>query len=105
MEPFAMFKGGITMANNYIYKKSETNVFTVGYYSPSGLWMPEGDHSTPDAAAKRVSILNGLSFARQIQIAANERAKDYNGMGLNDYEAIWGNFASWIGAQILLSEK
>lgn len=42
----------------YVYLPAG-NIFTVGFYSPSGEWMAESDWSTSDAAAKRVNFLNG----------------------------------------------
>lgn len=35
------------------------NVFTVGFYTPDGEWIPESDHKTAAAAANRVHWLNG----------------------------------------------
>ena len=43
----------------YVYIKSEPGLWTVGHYDPSGKWIPESDHDSPEAAAKRVHYLNG----------------------------------------------
>jgi hypothetical protein len=43
----------------WIYRRSETNLWTVGFYSPDGKWNSESDHETKDSAAKRVHWLNG----------------------------------------------
>lgn len=43
----------------YVYIESEYNLWTVGFYNPSGQWVPESDHDTKEAAAKRVAYLNG----------------------------------------------
>ena len=43
----------------YVYIQSEENLWTVGFFSPSGGWYPESDHSSPFEAAKRVAWLNG----------------------------------------------
>lgn len=43
----------------YVYVKSESNLWTVGFYDPSGSWISESDHSTREEAAARVSCLNG----------------------------------------------
>ena len=43
----------------YVYIESEANCWTVGFYSPSGEWHPESDHSSSEDAAKRVAFLNG----------------------------------------------
>ena len=49
----------------YVYIKSEPNLYTVGFYKPDGEWEPESDHTSSEAAAKRVAYLNGgnVSFA------------------------------------------
>lgn len=46
----------------YVYIRSEPNVYTVGFYTPDGRWMPESDHNTKEKAAERVAWLNGASF-------------------------------------------
>lgn len=43
----------------YVYIKSEPNLYTVGFYDPSGKWTPESDHETKDEAGDRVAYLNG----------------------------------------------
>ena len=48
----------------YVYVFSEkiddwTNLYTVGFYDPSGRWQPESDHRSKDEAAARVHYLNG----------------------------------------------
>jgi hypothetical protein len=46
----------------YVYVQSEYNVFTVGFYTAgefAPVFNPESDHSTRDAAARRVNYLNG----------------------------------------------
>jgi len=47
----------------YVYIKSEPTLWTVGFYTPSGEWMPESDHGDKEAAAKRVAYLNGQGGA------------------------------------------
>lgn len=50
----------------WIYKKTDTKMWTVGYYKPDGDWRPESDHNKKVCAAKRVSFLNGgRSFIRR----------------------------------------
>lgn len=44
---------------NYIYIKTEPNLWTVGFYDPKGNFIPESDHSSPEKAAQRVHYLNG----------------------------------------------
>lgn len=47
----------------WVYKQTEHNEFgglwTVGYYEPSGKWIPESDHDSAEKAAERVHFLNG----------------------------------------------
>ena len=43
----------------WLYKRTEPGLYTVGHYAPTGEWEPESDHETKDAAAARVSYLNG----------------------------------------------
>lgn len=43
----------------YVYEKTESNLWTVGYYDPDGKWCSESDHDSADEAAKRVHYLNG----------------------------------------------
>lgn len=45
----------------YVYIRSESQLWTVGFYRPDGRWEPESDHGSPEAAAKRVRYLNGGS--------------------------------------------
>ena len=43
----------------YVYIKSESHLWTVGFYTPDGKWEPESDHSSPTEAAERCHYLNG----------------------------------------------
>ncbi len=43
----------------YVYIKSETFLWTVGFYTPDGKWNPDGDFDTKEKAAERVHYLNG----------------------------------------------
>jgi len=50
----------------YVYIKSESNLYTVGFYAPAGTkrgceWIAESDHDTSEGAATRVHYLNGGS--------------------------------------------
>ena len=57
----------------YVYIKSEKSckdndfhdLFTVGFYRPDGVWEPESDHATKEAAAERVAWLNGAGAAKE----------------------------------------
>ena len=46
---------------SFVYLKSEPQLWTVGFYDPSGKWHSESDHDTKEEAAKRVAYLNGKS--------------------------------------------
>ena len=43
----------------YVYIRTEPRLWTVGFYDPSGKWMPESDHASPKAAYDRIVELNG----------------------------------------------
>jgi hypothetical protein len=43
----------------YVYIETEPGLWTVGFYTPDGKWIPESDHSEREDAAKRVAYLNG----------------------------------------------
>lgn len=43
----------------WVYIRSETDLWTVGFYRPDGTWQPESDHDSPEKAAKRTHYLNG----------------------------------------------
>ena len=43
----------------YVYIRSEPNLWTVGFYDPSGKWQSESDHDNKEQAAARVAYLNG----------------------------------------------
>lgn len=47
----------------YVYKRSEPQLWTVGYYTPAGKFDPESDHSTEREASDRVRYLNGGTLA------------------------------------------
>lgn len=44
----------------YVYIKSEPGLWTVGFFNPkTSDWVSESDHNNSQAAARRVSFLNG----------------------------------------------
>ena len=43
----------------YLYIKSESQLWTVGFYDHKGKWVPESDHASMEEASKRVHYLNG----------------------------------------------
>lgn len=48
--------------NTWVYKESEPGLYTVGFYTPSGAWKPDSDHTEREQAANRVYYLNGGSI-------------------------------------------
>jgi len=70
---------------NYIYRDFRKNCgcFTVGFYDPSGEFMPESDHSSAESAAARVNFLNGgeSDMLRQITIGKYSVCLDVNTAG------------------------
>lgn len=45
--------------SGWVYKPTQRNLWTVGFYEPDGTWVAESDHRTADRAAERVHWLNG----------------------------------------------
>lgn len=45
----------------YTYRRTESNLWTVGTQEESG-WLPESDHDSEDAAIARLRWLNGAPF-------------------------------------------
>jgi hypothetical protein len=43
----------------YIRATAEESLYVVGFYNPSGDFVPESDHSTKGSASARVHYLNG----------------------------------------------
>lgn len=43
----------------YIESKFDRGLYVVGFYAPSGEWIPESDHDTIQSASERVHYLNG----------------------------------------------
>lgn len=43
----------------YMQSESSPDLFTVGFHTPNGTWVPESDHASREAAAERVAFLNG----------------------------------------------
>ncbi len=43
----------------YVYRSFEPGLYTVGFYDPSGTFVPESDWRTIEEAAARVRYLNG----------------------------------------------
>lgn len=43
----------------YVYKQTESDLYTVGFYAPTGKFIPESDWSIREEAIERVHYLNG----------------------------------------------
>jgi len=43
----------------YVYIRTESQLWTVGFYDPKGRFIPESDHDNKEDAARRVAWLNG----------------------------------------------
>lgn len=43
----------------YVYRQTETGLWTVGFYSPDGKWNPVKDVTSEALAAEYVHYLNG----------------------------------------------
>ena len=59
----------------YVYIKSESNLWTVGFYDPAGAWHPDSDHNEREPAAKRVNFLNGGRHAEEPKRLSKLRAQ------------------------------
>lgn len=51
--------------SGYVYIRTEHSLWTVGFYTPDGVWKPESDHDSKEEAAKRVHWLNGGKASEQ----------------------------------------
>ena len=58
---------------SYVYLKSESELWTVGFYEPSGRFHPESDHESEGAAAARVHYLNGGSTPAMPELVENAK--------------------------------
>lgn len=52
----------------WVYKQTEPQLYTVGFYQPDGTWIAESDHSNPAEASAQVHYLNGgrQRYAREL---------------------------------------
>jgi len=53
---------------NYVYLKTEPQLWTVGFYTPEGKWIAETDCKTESEAAERVHWLNGGNREQERQM-------------------------------------
>lgn len=54
----------------YVYIKSESHLYTVGFYDPQGNFVPESDHDVKENAQAHVHFLNGGGVV-QLEAIAN----------------------------------
>lgn len=59
---------------SFVYLRSESTLWTVGFYDPSGRWHSESDHGSKDEAAARCAWLNGREPAPVAADVATEAA-------------------------------
>ncbi|NUT31503.1 MAG: hypothetical protein HOV79_00360 [Hamadaea sp.] len=45
--------------SNFVFQRTEPQLWTVGYFDPDGRFHPESDHSSPQDAANRIHWLHG----------------------------------------------
>lgn len=60
----------------YVYINSESNLWTVGFYSPNGKWNPESDHRSQESAAERVHYLNGGTLPKLEKVIEGLKAEE-----------------------------
>ena len=46
---------------SWVYKCSERELYTVGFYDPTGQWHADSDHNSREEAQRQVNYLNGGS--------------------------------------------
>jgi len=54
----------------YVYQQAEPNLYTVGFYTPDGKWMPESDHGTKGEAVRQTHFLNGVDSILALELSA-----------------------------------
>lgn len=55
-----------TLGIGWVYLNSEPGLWTVGFYTPEGVWHPDSDYNSREEAAARVRWLNGGSVAEAL---------------------------------------
>jgi len=64
----------------YVYRKTESDLYTVGYYTPvgnrdGGKWVAESDHDDSERAAERVHFLNGGERTRKVKVNISDHRR------------------------------
>ena len=65
----------------YVYIRSEPQLWTVGFYTPSGEWVPESDYECRDDAAERLHWLNGSDTIKDFFLDLSRMSGTGNGIG------------------------
>ena len=65
--------------SEYVYKRTEPQVWTVGFYAPSGKWESESDHGARQAMTLAIDLSSELAEGFQIPPA---------GLDLSDWRRI-----------------
>lgn len=47
----------------WVYERTEANLWTVGFYGPTGEWHTDSDHHDRNKAAERAAFLNGSGIS------------------------------------------
>jgi len=55
-----------TPGTTWVYLNSEPGLWTVGFYTPEGVWHPDSDYNSREEAAARVRWLNGGAVAEAL---------------------------------------
>ena len=79
---------------NWVYLRSEPSLWTVGFSRPDGRWEADSDHSSNDAAARRVHWLNG----GRAEMDEDQSPEITIRMDEEDFEQLSHDSMRWCGA-------
>jgi hypothetical protein len=65
---------------SYVYIRTETELWTVGHYSPDGTWHTDSDHGDKETAAERVMQLNGDGPTAKLEDTVSELQTRIDGL-------------------------
>jgi len=72
----------------WVYTRTETQLWTVGFFAPDGMWHTDSDHDNQEEAAERVAYLNGPHSALGERIEQLERrVEELENAEVSPYEA------------------
>lgn len=63
----------------WIYRETESGLFTVGYFAPDRSWNTDSDWGSRDEAARRVNFLNGGGRETSSEVA-QAAVRGYRGL-------------------------